>query len=76
MEQGGFVRNASLTAEQTRHMMTQERGNLVVWNVRNRTDCTDPVEEEPNDMEHAEEENPTSDAEIDPNNQRIGMERI
>ena len=42
METGGFVRNAKLTAEQYRHMLTQERGNLVLWNYRNRADSTDP----------------------------------
>ena len=37
MEFGGFTRFASLTGEQIRHMMTQERGNFVLWNVKNRT---------------------------------------
>ena len=44
MELGGFVRHASLSAEQVRHMMAQERGNFVVWNLRNRTENTDPIE--------------------------------
>ena len=52
------------------------RGNLVVWNVKNRSDCTDPVEEGPDDMEHAEEESPVSDMEVDPNNRPVGMERL
>ena len=30
MELGGFVRHASLTSDQLRHMMMQERGNLVI----------------------------------------------
>ena len=76
MEQGGFVRNTNLAADQARHMMMQERGNLVVWNVKNRSDCTDPLEEGPNDMEHAEEESPVSDMEVNPNNRPVGMERL
>ena len=42
-EFGGFGRNASLTTEQYRHMLTQERGNFVLWNQRNRADIIDSV---------------------------------
>ena len=44
--------------------------------MKNRSDCTDPVEEGPDDMEHAEEESPVSDMEVDPNNRPVGMERL
>jgi len=61
MELGGFVRHASLTSDKLRHMMTQERGNFEIWNVRNRTENTDPIEEAAGNFEQAEEEAPTSD---------------
>ena len=67
MEFGGFTRFASLTGEQIRHMMTQERGNFVLWNMKNRTENTDPIEEVSEHREQAEEESPTSDPETDGN---------
>ena len=76
MEYGGFVRNGSLSSEQVRHMMTQERGNFVVWNDRNGTENTDPMESEDKQMEQAEEESPTSDAEMDPNYRSSGVEIV
>ena len=57
-------------------MMTQERGNFVIWNVRNRTENTDPIEETANDFEQAEEESPTSDAEADENGGQSGLEKL
>jgi hypothetical protein len=63
MEIGGFVRNAKLTAEQYRHMLTQERGNLVLWNHRSRADSTDPIVHQQEDHEGGEEESPTTDVE-------------
>jgi hypothetical protein len=62
MELGGLTRYASLTTDQLRHMMTQERGKFVVGNVRNRTENTDPIEEATGNFEQAEEEAPTSDS--------------
>ena len=59
MEYGGFVRNTQLTREQRGHMLTQERGNLVIWNMRTNAETTDAPE---NHVEAAEEESPTSDA--------------
>ena len=75
MELVGFVRHASFTSDQVRQMMTQERGNLI-WNVRNRTENTDPIEETANDFEQAEEESPTSDAEADENGGQSGLEKL
>ena len=40
MEFGGFVRNQTLTRDQRSHMLVQERGNFVVWNLRYRADST------------------------------------
>ena len=76
MELGGFVRHANFTSDQLRQMMTQERGNFVIWNVRNRTENTDPIEETANDFEQAEEESPTSDAEADENGGQSGLEKL
>ena len=45
MEIGGFVRNQTLSTEQRAHMLVQERGNLVVWNVRNRAETADAIME-------------------------------
>eukprot|EP00435_Cladocopium_sp_Y103_P024696 s2951_g6.t1 len=63
MEFGGFVRNDSLTREQRGHMLVQERGNFVMWNIRTSAQTTDDVPEQ-DDGENAEEENETSDEEI------------
>ena len=76
MEIGGFVRNAKLTAEQYRHMLTQERGNLVLWNHRNRADSTDPIVHQQEDHEGGEEESPTTDVEDNQSNRPTGMETL
>ena len=76
MEIGGFVRNAKLTAEQYRHMLTQERGNLVLWNHRNRADSTDPIVHQQEDHEGGEEESPTTDVEDNQSNRPTGMEAL
>ena len=52
MEFGGFVRNTFLTRDQRSYMFTQERANLVLWNMKHRAETTDPQGEE--------EENPTN----------------
>ena len=75
MEIGGFVRNAKLTAEQYRHMLTQERGNLVLWNHRNRADSTDPIVHQQEDHEGGEE-SPTTDVEDNQSNRPTGMEAL
>ena len=36
MDLAKFVRHANLLPDKLRHMMTQERGNFVIWNVRIR----------------------------------------
>ena len=48
-----------ITRDQRGHMLTQERGNLVIWNMRTNAETTDAPE---NHVEAAEEESPTSDA--------------
>ena len=45
MEFGGFVRNTFLTRDQRSHMYTQERANLVLWNLKHRAETTDPPSE-------------------------------
>ena len=76
MEIGGFVRNAKLTAEQYRHMLTQERGNLVLWNHRNRADSTDPIVHQQEDHEGGEEESPTTDVEDNSVTRPTGVEAL
>ena len=66
MEIGGFVRNQTLSREQRAHMLVQERGNLVVWNVKNRADTTDATTEMDAQQEAGEEETRTNDPEISP----------
>ena len=65
MEYGGFVRCESLTREQRAHMLTQERGNFVLWNMRTRAQTTDPPDDaaggENSNIEGAEEESSTHD---------------
>jgi HAMP domain-containing protein len=78
-EMGGFTRYASVTTDQLRHMMTQKRGNFVIWNVGNRTENTDPIEEAAGNLAQTEEETPTSDPETDGNegtNGQSGLERL
>ena len=75
MELGGFVRNAKLTAEQYRHMLAQERGNLVLWNHRNRADTTDPIVNQL-DQEQEEEESPTTDVEDNSVTRPTGVEAL
>lgn len=66
MEYGGFVRCEALTREQRAHMLTQERGNFVLWNMRTRAQTTDsPVGAaggDNNGDEGAEEESSTHDS--------------
>eukprot|EP00435_Cladocopium_sp_Y103_P037889 s202_g10.t1 len=66
MELGGFVRHTTLSRDQRRHMMTQERGNFVIWYLRTRAETTDAAEihvpEYRDDGEEGEEESPTEDA--------------
>ena len=67
MEIGGFVRFTSLDRQQRAHMFTQERANLVIWNLRNRAETTDP--HDPNasrDGEGEEEEPQTEDPTVEP----------
>ena len=70
MELGGFVRFSKLNRDQRSHMLAQERGNFVVWSIRNRADTTDPeirVPEEfrdDDDGENGEEEQQTEDEHV------------
>ena len=77
MLQGGFVPYRELTVEQRAHMMTTERSNFVMWNMRQRAaEDTDNqwAQEEP---EGGEEETPTSDVEPETeNDQSSGMARL
>ena len=58
MELGGFVRNT---------LFTQERANLVIWNLGNRAETTDAQTSDPMDNgEETEEKRPTHDAVIEP----------
>ena len=58
MELGGFVRNT---------LFTQERANLVIWNLGNRAETTDAQTSDPMDNgEETEEERPRHDAVIEP----------
>ena len=77
MLQGGFVPYRELTFEQRAHMMTTERANFVMWNMRQ---C--PAEDTDNqwaqdEPEGGEEETPTSDVEQETeNDQTSGMARL
>ena len=69
MELGGFVRFSRLSRDQRSHMLAQERGNFVVWSIRNCADTTDPeihVPEEfrDDDGENGEEEPRTDDEHV------------
>jgi hypothetical protein len=75
-EFGGFGRNASLTIEQYRHMLTQERGNFALWNQRNRADIIDSVGQQMDNQDQGEEESLTTDAENDENSRPTGMEGL
>ena len=68
MEMGGFVRHQTLNREQRTHMLVQERGNLVLWNVRNRADTTGSALETDAQQETGEEEVQTMDPEGSPDN--------
>ena len=80
MELGGFVRFSRLSRDQRSHMLSQERGNFVVWSIRNRADTTDPDTHAPeeyrdDDGENGEEEPRTEDEHVnDP--QPHGAERL
>ena len=54
---------------------TQERGNLVLWNHRNRADTTDPIVNQ-NDQEQGEEEIPTTDVEDNSVTRSTGVEAL
>ena len=47
MELGGFVRYTSLDRQQRGQMFTQKHANLVIWNLRNRAETTDPQTSDP-----------------------------
>ena len=67
MELGGFVRYTSLDRQQRGHMFTQKHANLVIWNLRNRAETTDPQTSDPmHDGEKTEEKLPTHDAVVEP----------
>eukprot|EP00435_Cladocopium_sp_Y103_P057407 s2761_g19.t1 len=62
MELGGFVRHSYLDRQQRQRVMTQERANLVIFNLRNRAETTDPpADNDAGDEEVGEEESPTDD---------------
>ena len=63
-----FVRFTSLDRQQRSHMFTQERANLVIWNLRNRAETTDTQDSNlPQAGEDAEEEGQTEDPLVEPN---------
>eukprot|EP00435_Cladocopium_sp_Y103_P049113 s1418_g14.t1 len=83
MELGGFVRFTSLSREQRAHLLTQERGNFVLWQVRTQAETTDAAEIHVperfrDDNEDAEEENVTDDENVEqpagPNAEGLTME--
>ena len=48
-------------------MFTQKHANLVIWNLRNRAETTDPQTSDPmHDGEKTEEKLPTHDAVVEP----------
>ena len=57
MQIGGFMQTRRLTPEQRSYMMTQERSNCALWNMRQRqpdnTDAEGSGEEEENDQDEA-----------------------
>jgi len=65
MEIGGFIRTQTLNREQRNHMLIQERANLVLWNMRHKSETTDAAEDG-NGQERGEEESPADDPEISP----------
>ena len=56
-------------------MLTQARGNLVLWNHRNRADTTDPIVNQL-DQEQGEEESPTTDVEDNSVTRPTGVEAL
>ena len=71
LEIGGLVRLTSLTRDQRSHMMTQERGNFVLFQMRTQAETTDAEniqvpEQYRDDGEQAEEESPTEDEHVNP----------
>lgn len=62
------MRFTSLDRQQRSHMFTQERANLVIWNLRNRAETTDTQDSNlPQAGEDAEEEGQTEDPLVEPN---------
>ena len=62
------MRFTSLDRLQRSHMFTQERANLVIWNLRNRAETTDTQDSNlPQAGEDAEEEGQTEDPLVEPN---------
>ena len=62
------MRFTSLYRQQRSHMFTQERANLVIWNLRNRAETTDTQGSNlPQAGEDAEEEGQTEDPLVEPN---------
>ena len=62
------MRFTSLYRQQRSHMFTQERANLVIWNLRNRAETTDTQDSNlPQAGEDAEEEGQTEDPLVEPN---------
>ena len=58
-----------LSRDQRQSMLTQERGNFVLWAHRNRAENTDPIhipEQYRENHENADEESPTEDETISP----------
>ena len=56
-------------------LLAQERGNLVLWNHRNRADTTDPIVNQL-DQEQGEEESPTTDVEDNSVTRPTGVEAL
>lgn len=62
------MRFTSLDRQQRSHMFTQERANLVIWNLRNRAESTDTQDSNlPQAGEDAKQEGQTEDPLVEPN---------